>query len=213
MASVPVSLQIDESVFVSAIRQLRSMQGVTKVEFDLDLATKKRPTASRANGAMTLQQVIVAILAKEGPQHASSIKHMAMQAGFKPSGVSGQLTELKQKGIVISAGVGMHRLTEHAQREMQAEHVERPALPAPEKKSRRNGAQAVVLDAMKKSGDDYVTREALMDALRAKGMVGRSLGNALTRCKTNGLVKSGPTKGTYVLTPKGRKFEVPQEGN
>jgi hypothetical protein len=221
MATVPITIKVEESYFIPILRSLRGLSGVTDVHFDFSTLgsakgtpRKDKPVAAGGdNGSTGGNELIIALLA-QGPQHLKVIQKAMTDAGFKASGVGSFLNVLKNKGLVESRGVGVHGLTEQAMRDLMRT---RPALPAPtptadaaKKRTSPGVAQNAVLLLMQgKSGP--VPRAELAQALVAVGSTPKSLNTMLHRMKDIGLIK-GLGDGIYELTAKG-KHAKPTEKN
>jgi hypothetical protein len=216
MASIPITVKVEESYFIQILRSLRGLSGVTDVHFDFSTlgspkgATRKEPQIAKGdgNGPAGANELLIALLA-QGPQHVKVIQKAMTGAGFKASGAGSFLNVLKKKGIVESGGVGIHKLTEQAMHDLARA---RPALPPPEppmvagKKRVGPGILEDTVIGLMQGRGGSAHRAELAKAIVAIGSTAKSLNTLLHRLQGNGLVK-GLGEGIYELTAKGKHFK------
>lgn len=236
MALVPVTLKIEEVAFIPVMRILHGLPGVADVAFNLDdlrkspkqQKTETKP-ASNGNGARPhgIKALLIALLL-QGPQHLAVLKKHMVNAGFSETGLSSELYMMRKAGITESGGVAIHKLTDKAMRELQQERL---ALPAPDPEHaesddpaaprvskpklpfRDHNGSLIILRVMQADGDGGADRRSLAHAIREAGLSDKTVDNSLYRLRERGLIRSGPGRGAYLLTSKGRKFEVPPQVN
>lgn len=227
MATVEVSLQVEEIAFVRVMKTLKKIEGVAQINWNLDLldapkktrrASPEEPEISTPNGsdsngshpkpdkaarAQTLKELLVSLLAP-GPKHVAVLRDLVAKAGFSPAGVHGCLNQLGNLGITEGTGVpGLHRLTPKAMARMQQA---RPALPPPTR------TRTASVDNIMKVMQDVDPTPAMKDALvNTLGISRKAVDNAIYRARKRDLVRSGKVPGEFVLTAKGRKFKPDTE--
>ncbi len=222
MPLVSVIIKVEEIAFIPVLRALHNLPGVAAVDFNMDdlghrsgSARKPKQVTKTDGETMSASQLLVTLMA-QGPQHLAVLKKGLADAGFSVKGISSALNELRKAGISETGGIGIHKLTEKAMSELNAE---RKALPAPmadptkpRLPTRQHNGSLLILRAMQ-AANAPMGRAALTTIIAEVGLATRSLDNALYRIKERGLIKPGETKGFYELTAKGRKFQLPAEIN
>lgn len=143
MALIPISLKVEESLFVNILRALNNMPGVAHVHFDLDSLGGKRsgPPKPRAlaapAGSGGLQRPrktreLIMDLLTQGPMTARNIKRAFVEAGFSDSGASSVLAIMTREGVTENVDRGIYQLTRSAmQAARNGAEVTTPALSAP----------------------------------------------------------------------------------
>ena len=207
----PIRLEVEEIALGTVLRRLNEMAGIAKINLDLGHGGRKPLPAAKSNGHgngnHNAEQVVVALLAKNGPM---AIKDIAAGVGGPKSRAYGAAHQLKKKGIVESAGKGMHRLTKKAMAGMQSAAAP-IALPAPTVKRGPKGRASpgsgtILLRAALDAGP--VPSSDLRANLARNGMSSKSISGVLDRARKGGFIKRDGTTGLYALTARGQKLEA-----
>lgn len=167
MALIPISLKVEESLFVNILRALNNMPGVAHVHFDLDSLGGKRssPPKPRALAAPAgsgglprprkTRELIMNLL-MQGPMTARNIKRAFAEAGFSDSGASSVLAVMTREGVTENVDRGIYQLTRSAmQAARNGAEVATPVLSAPPdtptKKTKTKPAKKAKTKSKKKS--------------------------------------------------------------
>jgi hypothetical protein len=229
MSTVPVMIHIEEAEFIPVLRKIDGILGVAGIDFSLDSLKNARGAVRKqkmvqeaaisppeAGEKPSLKQLVLALL-MQGPQHLRLLKAATVKAGFAASGISSVLFDMKQKGMIESGGIGIHKLTDATLAELTAHkpievtpEPEPLLLEAPRKRSSPGVARYAVLAALR-DANGPVKREALCESLEAVGASPNSITGILERMSNDGLIKHAKEKGFYEVTAKGRRFELPDQ--
>ena len=225
MALVQVVLGIEETEFIPAMRVLKGVRGVAKIDFDLDgLDGKKKksngtealasPVIERAEPGEkpSIKQLLVMKLAN-GKAHRKVLIAALRQHGYEPKSFNKAMDGLRRDGITEGAGYGVHRLTAKAAAQMMSPPVETAllALPAPKsesaKRTRLDSPGMVIAEMQGRPG--HVGLGQLYAALPK--LTPRAVASTMNRLVKRGLVRRTNNIGEYELTAKGKKFQNPKK--
>jgi|SRR5882724_11005485 len=219
MASIEVSLKIDEVHFFPNMRVLKALPGIADIFVDLDkLGGSRKSKKDKPNGDAApvrsergAKTIVLGFLFQNGPQNTDSLKALIASKGFSETGIHSTLSELRKQGFTESAGTGIHKLTEKASAALQEQSAPRLALPPPKEAAapaKRIKVAAVVLRLLQASLLGRMTRPELTEALQKHGLAARSIDNAVYKMRAEGFVKATDGSGIYELTAKGKKLEL-----
>lgn len=233
MATVPISIELEEAYFIPVMKVLHHLNGVAKIDFNLDDLGKKRggkvgprhtngadPLKVKATnknaGRIGLRPLLYKAL-YERPHQQAELKQLASDNQYRHSSLSQALNDSRRAGEIATNGKGEWSLTKAMRAKIEAtfgEAHEVKALPAPEDDGRRKKKDGVtmpmvILAVLRRVDGGRMRRLDLKPHVAAKGFSDAGLDGGIWKAKDMGWIRPGKEPGEIKITPKGMKVDIP----
>lgn len=202
MSLFPVILHIEESRLGQVLRKVNGMEGVAKIDLDLNPQPKAAPQQRQQQRVgPSANDVIVKHLLDTGLQRFSEIERALKAHGFVPS--SGMVKRLLNNGIIESPSKGTYRLNKEAEKKLRAQIAslsgDTPALPSPTPAKPRKNSRDAIRDVLADGPKNY---EEIKKAYTENGRQTNGVYEAISFMRKKKIIRAVPgAEGTFELIP------------